>query len=221
MKTRDKILAVALQQFNDRGANAVSIRDIAGEIGISPGNLTYHFKNTDAIVHALYLNLVTELSETIAKVQQPGINVRLLVEESERTFRVMYRYKFLLLDFVAITRRITELRDHFRSLIALRQQQFKISIDWMIAEGILHKEWAPGLYDQFLLRAIILTDAWIPDAEIHFDEKDDSVIFFYTQLFVSSLVPFFTEEGLRQYYQILAARPELSYRGYHHMPLAE
>lgn len=51
--TRQEILCTAKQMFNERGYNAVSIGNIATTLGISKGNLTYHFKKKEEIMEAL------------------------------------------------------------------------------------------------------------------------------------------------------------------------
>ncbi|MDR3122930.1 MAG: TetR/AcrR family transcriptional regulator [Treponema sp.] len=51
--TRQEILSAAKKLFNERGYNAVSVQDIAGALGISKGNLTYHFKKKENIVEAI------------------------------------------------------------------------------------------------------------------------------------------------------------------------
>ena len=52
-ETRKEILEMSRMLFNERGFNDVSIRDIATALGISNGNLTYHFKRKEEIVEAL------------------------------------------------------------------------------------------------------------------------------------------------------------------------
>ena len=42
--TRRDILNAARRLFNQRGYNGVSLQDIASAVGISKGNLTYHFQ---------------------------------------------------------------------------------------------------------------------------------------------------------------------------------
>ena len=196
MKTRDKILLEAREQLNENGLDQVTIRSIASALKISPGNLTYHFKNVDAIVYELYLQLVDALSHSIQKIQPEALNTQWFYEQTVANFAVMWEYRFLLLDFVTITRHNKQLKDHFRQLVAMRQIQFKMLADQMIANGIMQEEVVEGLYDRFILQTIIYSDAWLSDAVIHFDEHSDQVFHFYGDLMTSSLVPYSTEKGL-------------------------
>ena len=53
MTTKEKIMDVALRMFSERGYEAVSIRDICGEVGIKESTLYYHFKNKKDILDSL------------------------------------------------------------------------------------------------------------------------------------------------------------------------
>jgi len=57
-RTRDRILDVALELFNERGSSAVTTNHVAARAGISPGNLYYWFSDKDEIVRELYARYV-------------------------------------------------------------------------------------------------------------------------------------------------------------------
>jgi AcrR family transcriptional regulator len=214
MKTRDKILLEAQRQLNEDGLDKVTIRSIASALEISPGNLTYHFKNVDAIIYELYLQLVDELSQSIAVFQPDKLSTKWFYEQTVANFAVMWEYRFLLLDFVTITRRSKQVKEHFRQLVALRQLQFRMFADQMIANGIMQEERIPGLYDRFILQMIIYSDAWLSDAVVHFDTHGEHVYHFYADLMVSSMVPYLTDKGLEEYQGWKAGKNEPPFRGY-------
>ena len=62
MKTRDRILECALQLFNQKGEPNVSTMEVANEMGISPGNLYYHFHGKEPLVIGLFERFQGELA---------------------------------------------------------------------------------------------------------------------------------------------------------------
>ena len=214
LKTKDRILLVALKQLNDKGLDKLSIRSIADEVGISAGNLAYHYKNIDVIIYQLYLQLVKKLGDNIVKFMVAEPNVQWMLNQNEHTFQIMWEYKFLLLDFTAITRRIPDIKFHFRALIVQRKVQMKILFDKWIAEGIFVEERVEGMYEKFILSSIILYNAWIPDAQVHFNKSRTEIATFYADLFINLMVPFLTEKGLEDYKEAIKYRPKTSLAEY-------
>ncbi|MBQ6017399.1 MAG: TetR/AcrR family transcriptional regulator [Clostridiales bacterium] len=70
MSTRDKIMDVALNMFSERGYEAVSIRDICGEVGIKESTLYYHFKNKKDILDSLIEKFRTHIDGLLAHVDE-------------------------------------------------------------------------------------------------------------------------------------------------------
>ena len=60
-KTKETILRTSQALFNNEGEHAVSSVDIANVIGISPGNLYYHYKGKDPIIRELFSDFEEEL----------------------------------------------------------------------------------------------------------------------------------------------------------------
>jgi len=120
MKTKERILQAALRQFNQSGTDKTTVRSIAEEVGISHGNLCSHFKNTDELIEALYLQLVDETAILIGSQETLHLTLETAWDLSWDTFQLLYRYRFLLLDFARIIRRIERMRNNFHQLMFRR-----------------------------------------------------------------------------------------------------
>ena len=199
MSTKERILEAALRQFNELGTDQATLRSLAEELGISHGNLCYHFKNTDALIEALYDSLIAEIEPSVQQSQHPSNELEDMVGQAEVLFRLLYKYRFLMLDFVRIIRRIESVRQKFRTLIQLRRLQMRRGIEIMIRKGMMREEWIPGLYDRLITNMLVLGDNWIPNAEIHFDEKGEEVIRYYFEAFIMGLTPYLTDKGLEAF----------------------
>lgn len=204
MRTKDKILQEALHQFNTIGTDQVSIRSIADAVGISAGNLAYHFKNTDAIIHQLYLNLVEALDSEVQQIQESLVDMQYLLEATQRTYRALYEYRFLMIDFVAICRRIPDIKTHFSELMSMRQQQFLLIFKYLQSEGWLRHDLDEQAYAAFAEIIIIFSNAWLADAVIRQQpENAEQQVAHYRQLFIQLFIPYLTQEGLQQFQQLI------------------
>jgi AcrR family transcriptional regulator len=97
VSTADRIAATALRLFNRKGYASTTLTEIAAEVGISQGNLTYHF--------ATKLDLAVHLSEQV-RVQSearraehsPGDVADDYVESILNAMSMTWRYGFLMRD---------------------------------------------------------------------------------------------------------------------------
>lgn len=61
--TKDRIFEVSIELFSRKGFNAVSIRDIAGEVGIKQSSLYNHFGSKDEILEDIYVYFKIEAAK--------------------------------------------------------------------------------------------------------------------------------------------------------------
>ncbi len=84
--TRERILEQARLLFNQRGYNGVSMGDIANAVGISKGNLTYHFNKKESIMEALVLEAREEVPQktpgTLAELNALFLDFQQVVQEN-------------------------------------------------------------------------------------------------------------------------------------------
>ncbi|HZQ81544.1 MAG TPA: helix-turn-helix domain-containing protein [Gaiellaceae bacterium] len=68
--TRNRILDVALELFNDQGYDATSLREIAERLGVTKAALYYHFKSKADILLELHLRLHDLGDDLLAELDQ-------------------------------------------------------------------------------------------------------------------------------------------------------
>lgn len=65
--TRERILDTALDLFNDKGSQQITTNHIAEAMGISPGNLYYHFKNKAHIIREILGRLIHRFDDILSQ----------------------------------------------------------------------------------------------------------------------------------------------------------
>jgi AcrR family transcriptional regulator len=115
-RTRERILETALALFNRMGEPHVTTAHIADEMGISPGNLYYHFANKDQIIGELYGELEASVKPLLAvpAVRAPGVEDLWLL--LHLLFERMWSYRFFYRDLDEITSRNRRLASRFAVL---------------------------------------------------------------------------------------------------------
>ena len=125
MKTKDKILQYSLQLFNDEGEQNVTPVDIANVLEISPGNLYYHFKGKDPIIHQLFL----DFEEEFRMVLHAPIDKPLELSDNWVYFYILFEeiadFRFFYRNLQSLLERYPDLESRFRRLV---QQKIKTMV---------------------------------------------------------------------------------------------
>ncbi len=94
-KTKDRILQISLQLFNERGERSVTTNHIAAELGISPGNLYYHFRNKQEIIKELAQQYQTETLEMLALPTDRPLNANDKIRYFQVLSNQLWAYRFI------------------------------------------------------------------------------------------------------------------------------
>lgn len=115
MKTRERILECALMLFNQQGEPNVSILEIANELGISPGNLYYHFHGKEPLILGLFERFQAELAPLL----DPPADARLDAEDYWLFLHLIVErlahYRFLFQDLSNLSGRLPKLARGIRN----------------------------------------------------------------------------------------------------------
>lgn len=126
-KTRERILEAALALFNRFGEPSVSVSAIAADIGISHGNLYYHYPSKEKIVEDLFRDFRRDiLGALAAPAGQPphAEDVWLFLH---LMFETIFKYRFLYRDLNELLSRHRFIETEFRAILD-RQRETAASI---------------------------------------------------------------------------------------------
>ena len=115
-KTIKKILSVSLRLYNKDGAHSVSMHSIAKEAGISPGNLTYHFRKKNDIIHTLVDELESEILSVLGATREIGAVMEDHAKVLIRLVNVLWKYRFFFNSLVFLTGQNTIQRERYLHL---------------------------------------------------------------------------------------------------------
>ncbi|WP_055128660.1 TetR/AcrR family transcriptional regulator [Pseudomonas mediterranea] len=137
MKTRDRILECALHLFNEKGEPNVSTLEIANEMGISPGNLYYHFHGKEPLVLGLFEHFQAELSPLL----DPPADAQLAPEDYWLFLHLIVerlaQYRFLFQDLSNLAGRLPKLAKGIRQLLNALKRTLASLLAQLQAQGFL------------------------------------------------------------------------------------
>ena len=158
LKTKDKILATALHLFNERGERVVSTNHIAAELGISPGNLYYHFRNKQEIVFQLFCAYQAEVLGFMTVPQGREATFEDKVQYLESILDSMWDYRFLHRDLQHLLQDNEPLRQAYRVFSSRTVEAGRRILQRLVESGILQA--SPEQVDALILNIWVLVISW-------------------------------------------------------------
>lgn len=94
-KTRERILDASLELFNEQGARSITTNHIAAHLGISPGNLYYHFGSKQAIVAQLFQIYCERLKQHLQVPAERALTIADKALYLESLLAAVWEYRFV------------------------------------------------------------------------------------------------------------------------------
>lgn len=117
IKTYDRIVEQSLALFNEHGERNITTNHIASHLGISPGNLYYHFRNKEEIVYQIFLSYRRFISERLAVPADREMKVDDLVNYLETAFDAMWQFRFMFYDLPGLMARNPQMQTDYHQFV--------------------------------------------------------------------------------------------------------
>jgi AcrR family transcriptional regulator len=173
MKTKDRILDVAITLFNAQGTGAVSTNHIAEALAISPGNLYYHFPNKEAIIRAIFEQLFARWDEAL---DLPTDRLPTLADVTglvRINFITIWDYAFIYREMLDLLRRDPMLHERYRTIRQRGYEGFCDIVAILQQTGVLS-----GLDDADQVRRLadlcwLISEFWLATVELRGEVVDE------------------------------------------------
>lgn len=212
MKTKDRILHKALELFNAHGIAATSSRTISEAIGISYGNLCYHFPQKNDLIYHLYLNMQQEQDEQFVILKSEIMSFDFMARSLRMLLEVANKYRFIFLDNTFIVRNLSKIRAHATRQYHNRRRLLEEIVEFLIEKGYMRADKVQGHNDRIIRSMLIILNSWITDAEIFFEGKEEDKIEYYLELLYAVVRPSLTKEGLRAFDRVYGGEARVESR---------
>lgn len=202
MGTKEKILAKALELYNEKGYNTITTRHIAAELSISPGNLHYHFKHSEDIIKILFSELIVKMDELLNGMKKKENKVlKDLYDFTFSTCEIFYSYRFIFVNFVDILNNIPEIKAQYEGINFSRKEEFYFIFSGLQKNNIFRENVPKFITDCLTEQIFIIADNWLTHNRMISKFDKEKAIHHYTLLQMNLFYPFLNEEQQKLYEQ--------------------
>ena len=195
MKTKDKIIATAIYLFNRHGTKTISTNHIAKEMGISPGNLYYHFSSKNDIIRSISTNFSNELGSVFQlHLHTVSDFSKSLTYLFNRFFNVQRSYQFLFLEGVHLAKQDHALMNNYIKLRHLIKEGYYELLSSLVILKLIKKKTLDKIDDLLETQWIIMW-YWISHTSLDNNIYDDAQIKKGIRLSFSIIKPQLTPIG--------------------------
>lgn len=157
---KQRIREAALALFNERGYDAVSLRDVAREAGVAIGTLTYHYKRKEDLLEDLLADLHSgfeaRLDESLSGEDLLGHLLDLFVDNEAN----QARYPFYFHNLTQIALCSPALAEEERRFEERLRNYYRKTLNRLAEDGIVRTPLLPDSLDAIAYAFVTLQATW-------------------------------------------------------------
>lgn len=199
MKEKIKIQAISI--FNSNGISNVSMKQIADSLGISAGNLSYHYKTKAILLNCIYEEMhASSLGFILPK------NSYITLHHFEKMMLqfgdLQFKYSFFFNEIVHIGRNYPNVAKLYTVTTMQRFKEGKTLIDYYIETNRLNPENKQIDYNKLIHSFWMISTFWQSQRQVIKNAEYTINQCHFIELLWNILIPYLTEKGLEEYHQM-------------------
>ncbi|WP_133405792.1 TetR/AcrR family transcriptional regulator [Parashewanella tropica] len=210
MKTRDMVIHTSLELFNEHGERTITTNHIAAHMGISPGNLYYHFANKQDIIQEIFSLFENHINENIRPSEENEFYAGSMMAYLDAVFEGLWKFRFFYINLHDILLKDDVLKQRYLKLQKNTTQSITQILQQMVNHQILD---IPSTDVERLADTIrILIGSWIGHKQVQSNHKEikPSELFDGVSRIILIMKPYATENSAAMFSQIESRYHSLS-----------
>src|SRR5215831_5287623 len=207
-KTAERILDTTLELFNRFGEPNVSTTLISAELGISPGNLYYHYPAKEGLILKLYdrydaaLTELLRAADDVRDVEDAWLFFHML-------FELIWSYRFLYRDLNDLLSNHRKLETHFKFVLERKTRAVQAVLDGLAGgkgRAIAGRDAEPVATSMVVVLTYWLSFEYVRDPRHALEPEAASAALLRGAFHVLGLLAPYLDSGQREHLDALAAR---------------
>jgi AcrR family transcriptional regulator len=196
--TAERILEHARKAFNERGVAAVGVREIARDLDLSPGNVSYHYPTKEALVAALMRDMHAR-NNALTESPPPGEGFEQLEAIVHGIMRRDLENRWFFGDVVGLVVAYPELRPLHDEMQKGRDARTERLLGRLIAAGLLDGERVKQRLPELRVQIFTQIFFWLPSAILAAPDRDPADrLEVHARAAMALLLPVCTASGRRK-----------------------
>jgi AcrR family transcriptional regulator len=185
-QTKSNIIRKAIDLFNEHGTAAISLNSLAEALGISTGNLQYHYRGKEEIIRAILEVMFNDWNAVYQEMDTKSFNMDTLRHTLRINFDLVWKYRFFYRELNALLRNDEILAKRYAVIQEGRLAEQEMLTKQMAAAGGAGPLSKRELHNM-VLTGWVLSNSWLsyvestgrPVNETVMDEAVEILIQFY------------------------------------------
>lgn len=191
-RTKTNIVQKAVELFNELGAASVSMNALAESLGISAGNLQYHYKGKEDVIR----DILEEMFKEFDVIYQPSntpFTIDTLRHLMRLNFDIIWKYRFFFRELGALLHKDKILTSRFRQIQEKRLTEQKNIIKQLAGSGRVETILSPEELDTIVLTGWVLAHTWLPYIESMGQKINEAALKQAVEVMVQHYKPYLQE----------------------------
>lgn len=193
-QTKSNILQKAIELFNESGTASISMNALAEALGISAGNLQYHYKSKEDVIRSILEQMFGEF-DVIYQPAEGQFTLDTLRQLMRLNFGIIWKYHFFYRELTALLRNDKNLAKRYREIQEIRLQEQQELFRRLIAAGVVRRDLSDEELKNVTLIGWVLGNTWLSFLESTGQKINSAAMEQAVEIMVQHFKPYLQEKS--------------------------